>query len=112
MSVVAVVGSRTFTNYELVKETLGKLEIKKIVSGGAQGADKLGEQYAKENKIETLILLPEWKKYGRAAGFIRNEDIVKNCDKVVAFWDGISKGTLNSIQIAKKLNKEVIIVKF
>ena len=110
---VAVVGSRTFYDYELLKKTLDEItDIETIVSGGAQGADRLGERYAEDNKLKTLIFLPEWKKYGKRAGFIRNEDIVKNADKVVAFWDGESKGTLSSINIAKKLDKEILIVNF
>lgn len=113
---VAIVGSRTFDNYLLLKETLDIINdcnnIKMIISGGARGADKLGERYAKENDIETLIFIPDWKKFGKSAGFIRNKDIVENSDKVVAFWDGKSKGTLSSINLAKKLNKELEIIKF
>lgn len=110
---IAVIGSRTFYDYELLKKTLDEFtDIDTIVSGGAQGADKLGERYAEENKLETLIFIPDWNKYGKRAGFIRNEDIVKNADKVVAFWDGVSKGTLSSINIAKKYDKEILIVNF
>ena len=108
---IAIVGSRTFTDYTQLKETLDEYKnISKIVSGGAKGADKLGERYAKENNIETLIFLPDWKKYGRAAGVIRNKDIVSNSDTVIAFWDGKSTGTLSSINLAKKLKKNLKII--
>lgn len=53
---VAVIGSRTYTDYEEVKRTLKRIPISEIISGGADGADKLGEQYAKENNIPTKII--------------------------------------------------------
>jgi len=107
---VAVIGSRSFNDYDLVEETLKKYEISLLVSGGAKGADSLGERYAKENKIPTMIFLPDWKKHGRAAGMIRNTDIVEEAEIVIAFWDGISKGSKDSILKADKLGKKVIII--
>ena len=109
---VAVIGSRGFTNYELVKETLSKLEITLIVSGGAKGADTLGEQYAKENNIPTKIFLPDWTKHGKCAGMLRNTDIINEADIVVAFWDKSSKGTLDSITKSKKLGKPTYVITF
>jgi hypothetical protein len=109
---VAVIGSRTFNDYELVKETLTKLDITLLISGGAKGADSLGERYANENNITTLIFKPDWERHGRGAGMIRNTDIVKNSDIVVAFWDGSSKGTLDSIRKVEKLNKGLMIIKY
>jgi len=109
---VAVIGGRTFNDYELVKETLTKLDITLLVSGGAKGADSLGERYASENNITTLIFKPDWERHGRGAGMIRNTDIVKNSDIVVAFWDGSSKGTLDSIRKVEKLNKGLMIIKY
>jgi len=108
----AIVGSRTFENYDLVKKTLKDLEITEIVSGGAKGADSLAEKYAKENNIPTKIFKPDWEKFGRAAGMIRNKHIIDYSEKVIAFWDGISKGTKNSIDHAKKQGKLLSIVSF
>ena len=108
---VAVVGSRNFNNYELLKETLDKLNISLIVSGGAKGADSMSEVYAKEHGIETLIFKPDWS-LGRHAGFLRNENIVNNCNVLVAFWDGKSSGTKHSIDLAYKKNKVIKIVNF
>lgn len=114
--IIAVVGSRGFDDYELLKYKLDKIHnrkpITKFVSGGAIGADKLGEQWTKENNIETLIFYPDWKKYGKKAGFLRNEDIIKNSDVVVAFWNGSSKGTKHSIDLAKKQKKPCLIVNY
>jgi len=116
---VGIIGSRGFNNYELVKEVMGdylnrdnELNCELVVSGGAKGADTLGEQWAKENNIPTLIFKPEWDKYGKSAGFRRNQDIVKNCDMVVAFWDGVSKGSKSSIDLCVKLGILVRIVDY
>ena len=113
---LAIVGSRSFNDYKLLCGVLKilqkKYDITRIVSGGAQGADSLGEKYGKENNIETLIFRAEWDKYGKAAGFIRNKTIVDNCDVVLALWDGKSKGTQHTINIAKEKNKKVYIKEF
>jgi hypothetical protein len=105
---LAVVGSRTFNDYELLCATLnphlGKIQV--IVSGGAKGADSLAERWAKENGVATEVYLPEWEKYGKSAGFKRNELIVENCDSCVAFWDGVSPGTKSSIDLCKKKGKK------
>ncbi len=39
----------------------------------------------------------DWDRLGRKAGPIRNAQIVFNADRVVAFWDGKSRGTLNTV---------------
>jgi len=109
---ISVVGSRAFDDYKLLRETLDEYDIDLIVSGGATGADSLAERYAKEENINTMIFKPDWKTHGKAAGFIRNRDIVVNGNLVVAFWDGVSKGTLSSINIARKMNIETIIIRF
>ena len=113
---LAVVGSRDFNDYDLLKLKLDIIHKRKsitlIVSGGAKGADSLAERWAKENRIELLIFLPDWDKYGKKAGYLRNEDIIKNSDAVIAFWDGESRGTLSSINLAKKYEKSCFIVKF
>jgi tyrosyl-tRNA synthetase len=64
----------------------------------------LGEKYAKMKNIPIKIYKPDWEKYGKAAGVIRNEDIINYSDRVIAFWDGKSKGTKNSIDHARKLS--------
>lgn len=110
---LAIIGSRNFDNYNVVKEYLKpyKDKISLVVSGAAKGADSLGEKWAIDNNIETLILPADWDKHGKKAGYIRNEDIIKNCDAVIAFWDGNSKGTAHSLSLAEKYNKPCKIVR-
>lgn len=109
---LAIVGSRTFNDYVLVRETLKDFEIEEIVSGGAKGADRLAERYARDFGFPTKIFLPDWEGQGKAAGFIRNKEIVDYSDGVIAFWDKKSKGTKNSIDLATQQNKLLKVIHF
>lgn len=110
---LAIVGGRDFNDYDLLLRYMGLFlfeDIGTIISGGAQGADRLGERYAKYYGIQLDIFLPEWSKYGTSAGFIRNQLIVDNCDMVLAFWNGESRGTADTIEKARKAKKPTFIV--
>ncbi len=110
---IAVVGSRGFNDYDYMTSILNNIEgITLIVSGGAPGADHLAEMYADQNNINKLILKADWGKYGKSAGMIRNKDIVDNAEYIIAFWDGVSKGTKNSIERARKAGKQLAVFKF
>jgi len=113
---LAIVGSRGFNDYEGLKESLLEYDLietcTKVVSGGARGADSLGERFANEFNIPIEVIKPNWDAFGKAAGFIRNTDIVNKCDVLIAFWDGQSRGTLDSINKARAANKRVIIVEY
>lgn len=108
----AIIGSRSFDNYQLMKDSLSKFKITEIISGGASGADSLAEKYASENNIPLTVFLPNWKSFGKSAGIVRNFKIITEADFVIAFWDGLSTGTKNSIDTAIQLGKEIKIIKF
>ena len=113
---LAIVGGRDFSDYDYMKECLRKYReghtILKVVSGGARGADSLGARWADENGIPKQEFLPDWNRYGKSAGFRRNRTIVDNCDAVAAFWDGRSRGTENTIALARAAGKPVQIYKY
>lgn len=106
---LAVIGSREFSDYDYMKTILKWYDCTQIISGGAKGADKLAKKYAAENNIQIKEFLPNWNAHGKSAGYIRNKDIIKNCDEVVAFWNKKSKGTKSSINIAIETGKPVSI---
>lgn len=120
MMFILVCGGRHFNNYLALKcaideyvEIHGKMnEPVEIVSGGCDGADKLAERYANENDFVIHIFPAEWKKYGRAAGPIRNKqmiDFIKDKSSVViAFVSKDTIGTKGTVQLAKKNNIEVV----
>lgn len=111
---LAIVGSRDFHNYAKLKREVDqirkKLNIVAIISGGAKGADQLGERYAKEYNLNLVRLLPDWKGRGRVAGLERNTEIVAQADYVLAFWDGKSKGTRDTIRKTQKTSKVLKII--
>ncbi len=57
-----------------------------------------------------LRLVKDWLNLGKRAGYVRNTDIVKNSDMIIAFWDGNSKGTKHTIGLAQKMGKECKII--
>lgn len=116
---IAIVGSRTFCDrglvISIVRSTFVSGDI--LISGGAKGVDTWGEETLPIlnaelavlgcRPIEKQIFLPDWDKHGKSAGFIRNKLIIDSADLVVAFWDGKSKGTKSSIDLAINAGKPV-----
>ena len=103
---VIIAGTRTFDDYSLLREyadyKLSKVaDSIEIVSGGAQGADALGERYAKEKGYSLRVFPADWAQYGRSAGPMRNKQMADYADALLAYWDGKSKGTLNMIEEAR-----------
>ncbi len=109
---VLIAGCRDFNDYRRAKQYIdfcisnirSKYEIT-IISGGARGADALGEQYADENEFKVKRYLPDWEKYGRAAGQRRNKIMVDATDYIICFWDGESRGTGSTVKYAEKSGK-------
>ena len=106
---IAVVGSRSITVADLRKYLS---DCEEIVSGGAVGVDSCAAEYAQKNGLKLTVFLPEYHTYGRAAPIVRNKKIVEYADKVLAFWDGSSKGTLSVIKYAEKIGKPCGIILF
>lgn len=113
---LAIIGSRSFNNYNLLLIAAGKIDVKNkyttIVSGGAEGADELGKRYAKYWGLEYIEFLPDWDKFGKSAGYKRNVDIVKCADELLVFWDGVSQGTRHSLNLAKEMKKPSFVFYF
>jgi len=72
-----------------------------VLCGGARGVDALGERCAEERGIKVEYHRADWVKYGRAAGAVRNGEMAKYADGLVAVWDGESRGTGHMIALAK-----------
>ncbi len=109
---VVIAGCRDYDNYEQAKAYIDSClsNVRKenqiiIVSGGARGADALGERYAKENGFQVEKYPADWETYGKSAGPRRNEQMAQASDYVICFWDGKSRGTKSMIEFAKKHNK-------
>lgn len=108
---LAIVGSRTFTDYARFRTEVARYcwdafaekdEPREIVSGGASGTDAMAERYAAERGWPLAVFPADWKTWGKAAGILRNRDIVRHADRVIAFWDGQSRGTAHTIETARR----------
>lgn len=111
---VVIAGCRNYNNYKEAKEYIDFClsNIRKyndiiILCGGAKGADFLGEVYANENGFKVEYFKAEWDKYGKATGPKRNEEMAKNCDYVICFWNNKSKETKSMIEYSKFYNKPI-----
>lgn len=114
---VIIAGGRDFNDYLLLRETMDNLlqnitEEIVVVCGQARGADTLGEQYAKERGYRVDYYPANWKRYGKRAGYLRNEQMAQNADALVAFWDGKSRGTKLMIGLAKQYGLKVRVQKY
>ena len=106
---VIVAGSRTFNDFALLEAKLDALLVNltdvEIVSGGARGADKLGEMYAKKHELPYKVFRANWDDDGPQAGFIRNDTMASYAAEhgqgyCVVFWDGQSHGTAHMRKVA------------
>lgn len=117
-----IVGSRNIDDYPYIKSYLNNLVRERyqdcnitVVSGGAKGVDKFAERWADENGYWKIVMPANWDRYGKSAGYRRNEEMHRFiADKenrlVVAFWDGKSKGTAHNFELAKRYGNEIITV--
>lgn len=123
---VIIAGSRDFNDYDLLKKSAIDIfnkktmlpDLSRIVSGGARGADTLGERFANEMGLEITRFIPDWDGLGKRAGYVRNAEMAKfavqddNDGMLIAFWDGVSRGTKHMIDLANKYGLEVHVVNY
>lgn len=114
-----ICGSRDFHDFEMAKKVLDDFLCRTtfspltcVLSGTAQGADSLGELWAKQNNIPVERYPANWNKYGKIAGFLRNSEMVKKADAIIAFWDGTSRGTKDTIEKALAAGLHVFVIHF
>lgn len=114
MKKVIIAGGRDFTDYEYLKKecTLLIPENVEIVSGGAKGADFLGERFAKELGLSIKKFPANWNLHGKSAGPIRNKEMAEYADSLICFWDGESRGTKNMIDEANRKSLEIHIFRY
>lgn len=111
---VIIAGGRDFNDLRRLNIvcdfTLKKYTDIEVVSGGAKGADALGEKYAREKEYPVIKFPANWKKNGKAAGPIRNKKMAEYADALIAFWDGKSKGTKNMIYLAREHKLKIRVI--
>ena len=115
---IIVAGSRGFWSQDLMDRTLDNLLQNKqqdeieIVSGGARGADRSAIVYAHNRGYKLTVMNAEWDKYGRSAGYKRNQQMAAYADACVVFWDEESRGSKHMIDIAKSIDMPLRVIKY
>ena len=109
---LAVVGSREFNDFELVEEEIIEriLEYDSIITGGAKGVDQFAEEFAVRNNLPYEIIRPI-NPSNKVDYLFRNIEIITKADKILAFWDGKSRGTKFVIDYAKARGKDIEVFK-
>jgi predicted Rossmann fold nucleotide-binding protein DprA/Smf involved in DNA uptake len=110
---VAIVGSRNFNDADQVLDIMtGFPADTTIVSGGAEGADTIAAACAERCGLKVEVHIPDWTRYGNKAGFIRNREIVRDVDRVIAFFGpkGVTPGTMHTIRCALEQQTPVAIL--
>lgn len=111
-----IAGTRKVTNYGLLLRALDECgwrdEITSVVSGCAKGGDLLGETWATSQGLPILRHPANWRRDGRAAGPLRNTEMVKNADALIALWDGASNGTRDVIMKARAAGLRVFVLEY
>lgn len=112
---IAIVGYRYYINKqdfdEKITEIIQHYDITNltIISGGAKGTDTLAKKFAISKNIPFIEILPDWKKFGKKAGPIRNRIIVKKAELIIAFLSTKSIGTRDTINYAKNIGKDHVV---
>lgn len=113
-----IAGTRTFSDYSIMQQALDMYFQKynlldahiTVICGEAQGADKMGKQFAEVNQWDVISMPAAWDKHGKSAGYKRNVEMAQIADGCIVFWDGQSKGSSHMIDIAvqHELKAEVV----
>jgi hypothetical protein len=103
---VIIAGSRSIDDESLVKDAYilyGPSGNHSIISGDARGVDSVAEDVADDWGMEYEEYEADWDEHGKAAGPIRNKEMAEEGDRLIAVWDGDSRGTRDMID--KALNE-------
>jgi len=113
---VIIAGGRDFQDWDKLVEVCDRVfkdySTVEIVSGAANGADKLGERYANERGHQIKKFPADWDKYGKSAGYRRNAEMANYAGALIAFWDGVSRGTSHMINLAKEKGLKILIINY
>jgi hypothetical protein len=108
---VIIAGSRTITHKEVVEEAVRRsgFQITEVVSGCAIGVDSLGEEVARDLAMPVKQFPADWRRLGKKAGFLRNQQMADYADALIAVWDGKSRGTQDMVRRARKAGLQVFV---
>lgn len=101
---VIIAGTRSIWSYAFLEMAIEEsgFDISTVICGMAPGADSVGWAWANVNGVPIEEFPADWERYGRKAGYLRNEEMGQNADALILLWDGISKGSALMLAIAHR----------
>jgi len=101
-----IAGSRSCDSIESLLQAIREFpfRISTVISGTARGVDTLGEYWARMNDIPVEQYPADWPRFGKRAGYVRNEQMAKVAEGALILWDGFSPGTKHMINICEQTN--------
>jgi hypothetical protein len=81
-----------------------------VLNGNAVGVDTITRKWAAHKGLPVKLYKPNWAKHGKAAGILRNHEMVKEATHIIALWDGVSPGTLDVIKTAEAMEEKKLLV--
>jgi hypothetical protein len=119
--ILLVSGSRGITDtrwvegrveQSLVEWKIPTDQIALVVNGNAVGVDTIVRKWATDKGLPVKLYKPDWGKDGKAAGFIRDREMLQAATHVIALWDGTSKGTKAVMDGAKASGKPLCVYQY
>jgi hypothetical protein len=107
---LVIAGSHRFTDYQRLCQALApdRHRITQVLTGGAQGAERLGYRWAWKHAVKHQLCRADWERFGKTAGVRRNHQMAQAGDVLVMFGDGLTPGTAHLIQCMQALGKPVV----
>lgn len=114
---IIIAGGRDFSDNNLLLNKVDNIlanviEDIEIVSGGADGADKIGEDYAILRAYKLTKFIPDYKQFDTQAPLLRNVEMAHYSTHLIAFWNGKSRGTRFMIEVAEILGLKVRVINY
>ncbi len=110
---ILICGDRNWHDGGSIREIIARFQPSVVIEGEAKGADTLARLSAESMGIMVEKYPADWNTYGKAAGPIRNSQMLREGkpDVIVGFHYNIdeSRGTRDMLTRAKKAGKATFI---
>lgn len=111
---IIIAGSRDTPESEynsiLMMAQFANFNITEVVCGKARGMDTIGERWARDRTIPVKEFPADWNKYGKRAGYLRNEEMGAYADGALIWIYNNSRGSSNMRDIMKRLKKPYLVI--
>jgi hypothetical protein len=107
-------GSRSIADPSALETAITEsgFTISSLCTGNSRGVDELVVEWAKQHGLPIRFFPADWHRYGGRADLIRNEKMATEADACIMIWDGFSRGTAHMIEVAKRANLQLHVLRW